>query len=118
MDPIIPYITDTKENVQEMVKKAKHHGAEYIYISTEVTMADGQREYFYQEAEKHYPGISEKYRQKYKTYYHCRSPHGKKLWDTFVEACAKEGMRYDMRAANRMIRRKYDNIAEQNLFEF
>ena len=118
MDPIIPYITDTKENVQEMVKKAKAHGAEYIYISTQVTMADVQREYFYNEAEKHYPGISEKYKGKYKEYYYCRSPHGKKLWNTFVEACAKEGMRYDMQAANRKIRQKYDNIMEQSVFDF
>ncbi len=46
MDPVIPYIKDTKENVQEMVKKAKHYGAKYIYISTQVTMADVQRDYF------------------------------------------------------------------------
>ena len=33
MDPIIPYITDTEENVREMVKKAKHYGAKYIYFN-------------------------------------------------------------------------------------
>ena len=108
MDPVIPHITDTKENVVEMVKKAKNHGAEYIYISTQVTMADGQREYFYREAEKYYPGISEKYKEKYKNYYYCRSPNGKKLWDTFVEACEKEGINYSMRTANRQIRHGYD----------
>lgn len=108
MDPLIPYITDTKENVQEMVKKAKHYGAKYIYISTQVTMADVQRDYFYQEAEKHYPGISEKYKEKFKNYYHCRSPQSKKLWDIFVETCEKEGITYDMRSINQMVRRGYD----------
>jgi DNA repair photolyase len=107
IDPVIPYITDTVENVQEMVKKAKNYGANYVYISTLVTMADVQRDYFYQEAEKHYPGISDKYKNKYKNYYRCYSPHGKKLWNAFVEACEKEGMNYDMRAANQMIRRNY-----------
>lgn len=111
MDPVIPYISDTKENVQEMVKKAKYYGARYIYISTQVTMSDGQREYFYQEAEKHYPGISDKYREKYKNYYYCRSPHGKKLWNIFAEACEKEGICCDMKSANRMIRRGYDNLS-------
>jgi hypothetical protein len=90
-----------------MVKKAKCYGANYIYISTLVTMADIQRDYFYQEAEKHYPEISEEYKKRYKNYYRCYSPHGKKLWNAFVETREKEGMNYDMRAANQMIRRNY-----------
>ena len=108
MDPVIPFITDTPENVREMVKKAKYYGARFIYMSTQVTMADGQREYFYQEAEKYYPGISEKYRNRYKNYYYCRSPVSRKLWSTFVETCEKEGISCDMRAANQMIRRGYN----------
>ncbi len=107
IDPMIPYITDTKENVQEMVKKAKHHGAKYIYLSTQVTMSDGQREYFYEKADKHYPGISEKYRERFKEYYYCRSPHAKRLWNVFVEECEREQIVYDMRAANLLVRAGY-----------
>jgi len=29
------------------------------------------------------------------------------MWDAFVEACEKEGINYDMKAANQMIRRDY-----------
>lgn len=108
MDPMIPQITDTKENVQEMVKKAKYYGAKYIYLSTQVTMADIQREYFYQEAEKYYPGISEIYRKRYKEYYYCRSPHAKKLWNIFVEECEKENIICNIRVANQMIRHGYN----------
>lgn len=108
MDPLLPYITDTKENVQEMVKKAVCYGAKFIYLSTQVTMADGQREYFYREAEKNFPGISERYQNKFKTYYYCKSPVSRKLWDVFTQACAKEGISCDMRAVNQMIRRGYD----------
>jgi DNA repair photolyase len=110
IDPVIPYITDTPENIRELVKKAKHHGAKYAYISTFVTMTDVQRDYFYQEAEKHYPGITEKYRQKYKNYYRCHSPRGKKLWNVFAESCEKEGLMYDMRAVNQMLRKDYENL--------
>ncbi len=117
IDPLVPYISDTKENVRELVKKAKGYGASYIYVSPQVTMSDGQREYFYQEAEKHYPGISDKYKEKYGNYYYCRSPHKKALWNTFVEACEKEGICCDMRAANRMIRRGYDIPLVLNVFD-
>lgn len=107
MDPVLPYLTDTEENVREMVKKAKHYGAKYIYISTSVTMADIQRDYFYQEADQLWPGVSEKYKEKFVNYYRCWSPKAKRLWNTFVETCEKEGMSYDMRTANQMIRRGY-----------
>jgi hypothetical protein len=70
-------------------------------------MADVQRDYFYHEAGKYYSGIYDRYKDKFKNYYRCYSPHSKKLWNAFVEACEKEGMNYDMRAANQMIRRGY-----------
>ena len=111
IDPIIPFITDTEDNVREMVKKAKHHGAKYMYISTIVTMADVQRDYFLAEAEKQFPGISKKFTERYKNYYRCKSFNGKKLWSVFVEACEKEGMNYDMKTANYMIRQGYDNLS-------
>lgn len=110
IDPMIPFITDTKENVQEIVKKAKNYGANYIYLSTQVTMADVQRDYFLHEAEKHYPGISEKFLQRYKTYYRCWSFNSKKSWHTFVETCEKENMSYDMRAVNQIARSGYNSI--------
>ena len=108
LDPVIPFITDTPENVREIVKKAKYYGAEYIYISNFVTMSDGQREYFYNEAEKHFPGFTEKFKERYKNYYRCRSFNEKKLWHTFVEECKKEGINYDMNAANKRIRAGYN----------
>jgi len=111
MDPVIPFITDSEENVREMVKKAKHHGAFFIYISTLVTMADVQREHFLREAEKFSPGITSIYREKYKTYYRCNSPRAKRLWNVFVETCETEGIRYEMRAVNHLIRSRYQ--AEQ-----
>jgi len=110
MDPVIPNITDKEENVREMIKKAKGYGAKYMYISMLVTMADVQRDYFHEKAEEHFPGISEKYKQRYKQYYRCRSMRSKKLWDTFVETCEKEGMNYNRRAANSMIRHSFSSL--------
>lgn len=108
MDPVIPYLTDNFENVRELVKKAKYHGASYIYASMGVTMEGVQRDYFYQEAEKISPGISEKYKNKYKEYYHCKSPRAQKLWEVFTSECIQQGIVYDMRAANHMIRAGYE----------
>ncbi len=107
IDPLVPYITDTKENVVELVKKAKYYGASYIYLSTQVTMSQGQREYFYMEAEKHYPGIADTYSERYKEYYYCRSPHAKRLIQIFAEECQKQNIIFDMRVANQLVRSPY-----------
>jgi hypothetical protein len=42
-----------------------NYDIKYVYISTLVTMADVQRDYFYNEAGKHYSEISDKYFMKY-----------------------------------------------------
>ncbi len=110
MDPVIPYITDYVDNIRMMVKKAKYYGANYIYFSPQVTMSDGQREYFYNNAEKYYPGITDKYKKKYKKYYYCRSSNSKRLWNAFVEECEKKGIQYDMNTVNKSIRMNYENI--------
>jgi len=107
IDPVIPFITDKVENVRTMVKKAKDHGARYIHFSPQVTMSDGQREYFYCNAEKNYPGITSKYTKRYKEYYYCRPSNTKKLRDTFVNECAKEGIICRMKIANESILKNY-----------
>lgn len=88
----------------------------HFTVNGHVTMSDVQREHFYKEAEKHYPGFSEKFKARYKNYYRCKSPNSKKLWNLFVETCEKEGITYDMRAANMLIRQRYDT-PQMSMFE-
>ena len=45
--PILPFINDTKENVENILKKAKDSGASYIIAMFGVTLRKGSREYFY-----------------------------------------------------------------------
>ncbi len=111
MDPVLPYINDTEENVTEMVKKAKYYGADFIYFSPMVTMADRQRDYFLEELDQGFPGVSSLYRQRFGEYYRCRSPKSRKLLELFVETCEKEGISQNMRAVNQRMRRGYKEFA-------
>jgi len=106
MDPMVPFVTDTEENVREMVKKSKHYGASYIYLSTQVTMADIQRDYFLHEGEKRFPGISQKFRARYKNYYRCRPYESQKLWGVFAEECDKENIQCNLREFNQTLMRE------------
>lgn len=107
MDPILPFINDTDENIRQIVRLAKDHGAAYVYASFGVTMEGIQRDYFYEQADVLFPGVSEAYRRRYKEYYRCPSPRTKKLWHVFANECEKLGVVYDMKKANLIIRGAY-----------
>ena len=82
--PTLPYITDTKENMINLVKSAKEHDAKFIYPSFSVTLRDRQREYFYEHIDK---DIKQKYISRFKNYYSCSSPDYKKLKTIFEKTC-------------------------------
>ena len=97
--PVLPYITDTKESITEIVKQATECGAKFVYPSLGVTMRTGQREYFLQELDKAFPGAeyAKQYRSRFGGRYHCASPQARSLWAVFVEECKKTGLLYEMR---------------------
>ncbi|MCL2187221.1 MAG: radical SAM protein [Defluviitaleaceae bacterium] len=107
IDPVLPFITDTPENIRELVKMAALHGAKYAYISPSVTLADIQRDYFYTEVDKHFQYISEKYKKRYDQRYRCQSPYAKKACEIFGQTCEAEGLLYDMKAVNQHLRMGY-----------
>ena len=63
--PVLPFITDEQENLLDIVYKAKENGAKYILASVGMTLREGQREYYYEQLDKHFPGLKEKYSQTY-----------------------------------------------------
>ncbi len=96
MMPILPYINDTEENILSIIHEAKARGAKFIYPSFGVTLRTNQREYYYSQLDKHFPGLKEKYRKAYGSRYHCSSPRAKKLSTVFAEECHRLGLLYTM----------------------
>jgi DNA repair photolyase len=96
MMPILPFIGDTEENIVSIVHKAKEAGARFIYPAIGMTLRTGNREYYYEKLDQHFPGIKEKYIKRYDMRYNCTSPKVKSLWRIFTEECNKLEMRYQM----------------------
>ncbi len=92
LTPILPYITDTKENIEEIVIKAKEAGAKYILGWMGMTMREGQREYFYNELDKRFPGLKRKYINRYGNKYSCPAPKHEELYKTFTGACKRHSI--------------------------
>ena len=69
---------------------------QFIYPAIGMTMRDGQREYFYKQLEKHFPGVKERYEKQYGSRYRCTSKEVRKLWEVFTKECKKYGLLYKM----------------------
>lgn len=94
MMPILPFLEDSPENVRDIVNRAADAGARFVYPALGMTCRAGQREYFYQQLEKQFPGqgLSERYRRRYGDRYQCASPRARALWDVFQDACNHRGL--------------------------
>jgi len=92
MTPILPYITDSEENIIGIVEKAAESGAKYILSWMGLTMREGQREYFYNKLDELFPGLKEKYILLYGDQYGCSVPEHKKLENIFRDECRKHNI--------------------------
>ncbi len=96
LTPVLPFITDNKENIEEIIVKGKNAGAKYIMCWTGMTIREGQREYFYNELDKKFPGLKEKYVKRYGNRYSCFAPGHEELYKIFVDKCKKESIKTKM----------------------
>lgn len=67
--PLVPYLCDSDEVFEEMVKNAKTKGADYILFGGGMTMRDVQAIWFLGHLKERYPLLIEKYEQLYKFKY-------------------------------------------------
>jgi len=97
MMPILPFICDTEENVTEILTRAKDAGARFCYPAFGMTLRSGNREYFYQQLDEHFPGMKGRYMERYYDDYGCPTPRARRLWGVFKERCQELGLLYNMR---------------------
>ncbi len=89
--PVLPFITDSAENIEAIIKRASECGAQYVICYPSVSLREGSREYYYKELEKSFPGVLEKYLQ-YGEVYNYNSPKHKELFNVIHDSCKKYGL--------------------------
>ncbi len=114
LTPIIPFITDSEENIRNVIKLSYENGAKFVYSIGGVTLRDNQREYFFNQLDKYFPGLKEKYIRVYGNDYFCYSLN-KKIYKVFKEECDKYGLLYKMEDIIKEYK-KSDNKCEQLTF--
>jgi len=95
LTPILPFINDTIENIEGILQyciEAKVFGI--ICFGMGLTLRDGSREYFYKNLDAAFPGLKEKYIQRYGNNYSVISPHNARLMNLFRTRCKENRIEY------------------------
>lgn len=90
LSPILPFINDSEENLAGVLDYCLKAGVKGIMcFGFGMTLREGNREYFYQKLERHFPGMKEKYQQAFGNQYVCNSPSNSQLMKQFITFCQK-----------------------------
>lgn len=93
LDPILPYINDTEENIAGILNycaEAKVYGI--ICFEMGLTLREGNREYFYKCLDRIFPGLKARYIREYGNSYEVTSPHNNRLMELFHKRCSENGI--------------------------
>jgi DNA repair photolyase len=96
LSPILPFINDTKENISGILDycvRAKVYGI--ICFGMGLTLREGDREYYYKNLDRRFPGLKEKYQKKYGNSYILTSGNNRELMEIFIAACVKNNIVHD-----------------------
>ena len=114
--PILPYINDTEENIRQildMCVEAKVRGI--ICFGMGLTLRDGNREYFYRQLDKRFPGLKARYIREYGNQYVINSPNNSELMSLFHRTCEQNGIMHDNDLIFEYLRQFEEKNAPQQL---
>lgn len=99
LSPILPWINDTRENTEGLLQSCIEAQVKGILcFGMGVTLRDGDREYFYAQLDRHFPGLKERFIRTYGNRYELNSPQNAELMALFHETCAQAGILHDVNA--------------------
>ena len=93
LTPFLPFLTDTEENLRALLEYCFDAGGKgIICYGIGLTLRNGNREYYYQHLDRHFPGLSERYRKTFGNSYEVNSPDNERLMDIFHTECEAHGI--------------------------
>ncbi len=107
--PILPFINDSVDNIRLITRTSAESGAKFVIPCLGVTLRQNQRIHYYQQLDRLFPGLKQKYIKTYGNSYECYSPNQRQLWDVLVTECKKYGLLYKMADIRQALKSKYEN---------
>ena len=91
--PFLPWITDTEENFLTLLDwcvEAQVKGI--VCFGVGLTLREGSREHYYEFLDRHFPGMSDRYRATYGNAYNVPSENNDRLMALLEETCERNGI--------------------------
>lgn len=96
LSPILPYLTDTAENIAGILSLCQEAGVKGVLcFGMGLTLRSGNREYFYSQLDRLFPGLKETYIRTFGDRYQVCSPDQDALMRLFHSTCEHSGMLHD-----------------------
>lgn len=90
--PVLPFIEDSPAAIAEIITRAHDCGATHVIASFGMTLRDRQREHYYQELDRRFPGLSQRYQQAFGERYSARAAGAARLEALFKELIDRYGL--------------------------
>lgn len=117
--PILPYINDTEENIRGILDycvRARVKGI--LCFGMGLTLREGNREYYYENLDRYFPGLKERYIREFGNAYEIPSPHSARLLDIFHSIAREYGILTDVNEIFRYLHEFEEHRYEQLTFDF
>lgn len=112
--PILPFINDTRENIEGILDYCIRAGVKgIICFGMGLTLRDGDREYFYRALDRNFPGLKQEYIRRYGASYDVPSPRNGELMALFHGTCEAAGIMHDNHSVFRYLH-EFPDRAEEN----
>ena len=91
--PILPYINDTKENINSIIDSCIENNVYgIICFQMGLTLRKGSREYFFKKLDEHFPNLKNRYINEFGDAYTVESPKNKELMNIFKKRTSEAGI--------------------------
>ncbi len=96
LSPILPFINDTPENINGLLDYCADAGVYgIICFGMGMTLREGNREYYYRQLDRLFPGMKEQYIRRFGERYSIESPRSPELMALFHGRCEAAGIVHD-----------------------
>lgn len=91
--PILPYINDTTENINSILDSCIDADVKgIICYGMGLTLREGNREYFYEKLDHHFPGLKDRYMKEFGNSYSIPSPNSEELMNLFFKRTSRNNI--------------------------
>jgi DNA repair photolyase len=90
--PVLPFLEDNTDNITAIVEQTAAHGGSFLIPWFGMSLRDRQRDWYYHELDRRFPGLREKYEQRYGARYNCPALNANRLSQAFSLACARHAL--------------------------